>query len=62
MGRKVSLRYALHGDPQHPFSEAIGVLQTVGPADGGDCLTIVDRGGDTKRIPVDDVLAAKLFP
>ena len=63
LGRKISIRYKLHDDPAHGFSEAIGVVQSVRPNDSGvDELGIVTRRGDTKFVAVRDVLAAKLFP
>ena len=61
LGRKVSLRYRLD-DPEHPFSEAIGVIASVAGDDGGQSLTILTRSGGSKTIPVADILAAKLFP
>ena len=63
LGRKISIRYKLHDDPSHGFSEAIGVVQSVRPNDSGVSeLGILTRHGQTKYVPVDDVLAAKLFP
>ena len=62
LGRKVSLRFRLHGDPEHPFSEAIGVVQSVREVDGRDHIEVVDRRGGVVSIAVEDVLAAKLFP
>jgi ribosome maturation factor RimP len=63
LGRKISIRYKLHDDPAHGFSEAIGVVQSVRPNDAGVSeLGILTRRGQTKFVPIDDVLAAKLFP
>ena len=43
LGRKVSVRYRLHGDPEHPFSEAVGVVASV-TADGDtEIVTLIDR-------------------
>ena len=58
LGRKVSLRYRLHGDPDHPFSEAIGMIQSV----EADVVEIVNRRGEVSSIAIGDILAAKLFP
>ena len=58
MGRKVSLRYRLHDDPEHPFSEAIGVVMSVGEDD----LQIVGKRGEVVSIPIGDIEASKLFP
>ena len=62
LGRKVSIRYRLHGDPQHPFSEAIGVVMSVADSDQGEQITIVTRRGDEVVVGVQDVLAQKTFP
>jgi hypothetical protein len=62
LGRKVSVRYRLHGDPEHPFSEAIGVVASVTSVDGTDTITIVNRRGVTTEIRAPDLLAAKVFP
>ena len=62
LGRKVSLRYKLH-DSDHPFSEAIGVVASVrsGPS-GAQVLDVLTRSGETRSVPVDDIVASKLFP
>jgi hypothetical protein len=63
LGRKISLRFALRGDPEHPFSEAIGVLMSVSEDDSGaQSLQILTRRGATVTVPAPDVLAAKFFP
>ena len=62
LGRKVSVRFRIHGDPEHPFSEAIGVVSSVSHADGMEIVTIVDRRGGSTEIPAPDLLASKLFP
>ena len=62
LGRKVSLRYRLHGDPSHPFSEAIGLVQSVGAGEDGVVrVTIVNRRGEVTSVVTSDVLAAKVF-
>ncbi len=56
------MRYKLD-DPEHPFSEAIGVVADVGTSPRGDrSVTILTRSGDSKTVAVDDIVAAKLFP
>jgi ribosome maturation factor RimP len=59
LGRKVSIRYCLHDDPAHPFSEAIGMIQSVS---ADDVIEIVNRRGEVASVPIDDIEAAKLFP
>ena len=62
LGRKVSLRYKLH-DADHPFSEAIGVVSSVqADQDGQQTLSVLTRSGETRSIPVADIVATKLFP
>jgi hypothetical protein len=62
LGRKVSVRYRLHGDPVHPFSEAVGVVASVAGSGDTQVVTIIDRRGKTVGIPAPDLLAVKLFP
>ena len=60
--RRFSLRFRLHDDPAHPFSEAVGVLMSVTHDERGEVLSFVHRSGKTFTIHSADVLAAKLFP
>ena len=62
LGRKVSMRFRLHDDPAHQFSEAIGVVMTVSTSERGEQVTILTRRGDTVLVPTADVLALKTFP
>ena len=63
LGRKISVRYRLHGDPAHPFSEAIGMIQNVrSTTDAGDVVEIVNRRGAVATVPVRDITAFKLWP
>jgi hypothetical protein len=60
LGTKVSLRYRIHGDRSHPFSEAIGMVQSVvEESDGSATLTVVNRRGEAASMLIDDILAAK---
>jgi hypothetical protein len=62
LGRKASMRLKNHGDSSHPFTEAIGVIQSVKLDDiVGPTLTVVSRRGETRTALVADVLAAKIF-
>ena len=56
LGRKVTLRYRLRDDATHRFSEAIGVVRSVG--DDG-ILVVVGRRGQVHSIPVADIIALK---
>jgi hypothetical protein len=62
LGRKVSVRYRLHDDPIHPFSEAVGVVASVAADGGAEVVTIIDRRGRAIAIPAPDLLAVKVFP
>ncbi|MQA99995.1 MAG: hypothetical protein GEU78_06835 [Actinobacteria bacterium] len=62
LGRKVSVRYALRGDPEHPFSEAIGMLGSVEGEGKDAAITIFTKRGESVRMRAADVLAAKVFP
>ena len=61
LGRKISIRYALAGDPEHPFSEAIGVVSGVSEAEA-PTITIMNRNGETIEVRAGDVLQGKVFP
>jgi hypothetical protein len=62
LGRKVSIRYRIHDDPDHPFSEAVGVVASVTSEGGAETVTIINRRGGRIPIPAPDLLAVKLFP
>jgi hypothetical protein len=58
----VSIRYRLAGDPEHPFSEAIGIVMAVKPDETGRAAaTIVKRDGDRTSVALDDVVAGKAW-
>jgi hypothetical protein len=62
LGRKVSLRYRLHDDAEHPFSEAIGMVASVRTDPGEQAeIDVVNRRGVASIVPLDDVLVAKVF-
>ena len=63
LGRKVSIRYRLHDDPAHSFSEAIGMIQSVtSDPQGVESVAIVNRRGEVSTVPVNDIVAGKFFP
>lgn len=57
LGRKVSVRFRVHDDPAHPFSEAIGMVQKV--TDGH--VEIVNRRGEVARFALEDFVAGKVW-
>lgn len=57
----MSIRYLLHDD-ESPFSEAVGMVQSISPEAGAAAtLKLVDRRGDPIIVPLADVVAAKAF-
>jgi len=62
LGRKVSIRYKLTGDPEHPVSEAVGIVMSVKADETGKAqVLIVNRRGDISTVGTDDVLAGKAW-
>ena len=61
LGRKVSIRYALTGDPAHPFSEAVGVVAAVRGTPVAPVVTILKRDGTSIEVAAAAVLAGKVF-
>ncbi len=61
LGRKVSLRYRLD-DPTHPWSEAVGVVMEAEDSHGSGRIAVLDKRGQLRRVPIDDIVAAKVFP
>jgi hypothetical protein len=59
LGRKVSLRYALPDDPEFSSSELVGVLMSV---DANHHITVVDRRGSARDVPIASIQALKVFP
>ena len=59
----MSLRYSLHGDPEHSVSEAVGYVQSV-ETDSAQrvFITIVNRRGEATIVPLADIQITKLFP
>ena len=62
IGRKVSIRYALEGDPEHPFSEAIGMVGSVAGDGAAAIVSIFTKRGERVDVRAADVLAANVFP
>jgi hypothetical protein len=62
LGRKVSLRFKLHGDPEHAFSEAIGMVASVEGEGLPATIAVVNRRGETTVFAAGDVIATKDLP
>jgi hypothetical protein len=62
IGRKASMRLRNPGDPTHPFTEAVGVVQSVERyEDGAFRLKLITRRGEARWAAIVDILAAKIF-
>ena len=62
LGRKVSIRFRVLNDPEHPLSEAIGVVMAVKSDETGrPIVSIVNRRGETVEVPIENVLAGKAW-
>lgn len=62
LGERVSILFSIEGDPEHPFSEVVGVLMRVTDAEGPEaCYSIVRRSGEVVEVRRDAVLSLKLM-
>ena len=62
LGSRLSILYTIEGDSEHPFSEAVGVLQKVDETPNGVILEILKKGGDISRVPKNDIVTMKVIP
>ena len=63
LGQKVSMLFRIRGDSEHPFSEAVGLLQRVDrTADAGLTYHVVRRSGEMIAVPASDVIKLKMVP
>lgn len=63
LGEKLSILYKIEGDPEHPFSEVVGLLQRVETApDGGRILHVCRRNGVLVAVAEVDVIRMKFIP
>ncbi len=56
----MSIRYRLD-EGTHPFSDAVGVVQSVAGPAGAERVTILGRRGQATSVAVGDVVASKLM-
>lgn len=58
---RISVLYRIHDDPEHPFSEAVGVVQSVGAGSSGEgpVLEVLRRDGHLVRVPGRDLVTFK---
>ncbi|HEU4868115.1 MAG TPA: hypothetical protein VFV09_10350 [Actinomycetota bacterium] len=63
LGERVSMLFKIEGDPEHPFSEVVGVLMRVTGAGGPDATySVIRRSGEVVEVRQDKVMALKLMP
>jgi hypothetical protein len=62
LGSRLSILYRIEGDSEHPFSEAVGVLQKVDEVPSGVILEILKKGGAVTRIAKNDIVTLKVIP
>jgi hypothetical protein len=62
LGRRATMRLRNPDDPDLPFTEAAGVIQSVDrDEDGRTTVTLITRRGEARSAVIADVLAAKIF-
>ena len=61
LGRRVTLRYRVHDDAAHPFSEAIGVVMSVETDSAGPSVVILTKKSKRRVVPIDDVITGKVL-
>lgn len=63
IGQKVSILYRLPGDPEHPFSEAVGVVRRVdGKTEAERVLQVQKRDGTVLAVALADIVKMKVVP
>lgn len=63
LGEKLSILFRIAGDPDHPFSEAVGLLQRVAAnAAGVRVLHVCRRDGSVVEVAEDDIVRLKFIP
>jgi hypothetical protein len=63
LGDKLSILFRIEGDPEHPYSEVIGVLQRVTVDEAGaTTLAVCRRDGSVVEVAEADVIRLKFIP
>ncbi|MBW3588462.1 MAG: hypothetical protein KY429_03495 [Actinobacteria bacterium] len=62
IGRKLTLLFKIEGDSEHPFSEAVGLLQRVVSTDSGSELYILKRNGEIVVVAESAIVSYKVIP
>lgn len=61
LGSRISLLFKITGDPSHPFSEAVGVLQRVERRGDKTTYSILRRSGEAVEVPDEAIVKFKLL-
>jgi len=63
LGEKVSILFRIEGDPDHPYSEVVGLLQRVAVNElGARTLAVCRRDGSVVEVAETDVIRLKFIP
>jgi hypothetical protein len=63
LGEKLSILFRIEGDPEHPYSEVVGLLQRVAVNQAGSrTLAVCRRDGSVVEVAEADVLRLKFIP
>ena len=63
LGEKISILFRIEGDPDHPYSEVVGLLQRVAVSESGArTLAVCRRDGSVVEVAETDVIRLKFIP
>jgi hypothetical protein len=63
LGEKISVLFRIEGDPDHPYSEVVGLLQRVAVSESGArTLAVCRRDGSVVEVAEADVIRLKFIP
>ena len=63
LGEKLSILFRIEGDPDHPYSEVVGLLQRVAVDQAGArTLAVCRRDGSVVEVAEADVIRMKFIP
>lgn len=63
LGEKISILFRIEGDPDHPYSEVVGLLQRVAVNESGArTLAVCRRDGSVVEVAETDVIRLKFVP
>ena len=63
LGEKISILFRIEGDPDHPYSEVVGLLQRVAVDQAGArTLAVCRRDGSVVEVAEADVIRMKFIP